>query len=53
MPNSDLKSELLAEAFKALNPLHFSKDANSVTKLNTALKVPNQNPKTPHAHDCN
>ena len=43
MPNSDLKSEVLAEAFKALNPLHFSKDANSVTKLNTALKVPNQN----------
>jgi Tfp pilus assembly protein FimV len=43
MPNSDLKPEVLAEAFKALNPLHFSKDANSVTKLNTALKVPNQN----------
>jgi Tfp pilus assembly protein FimV len=43
MPNHDLKPEVLAEAFKALNPLHFSKDVNSVTKLSTALKVPNQN----------
>ena len=43
MPNSDLKPEVLAEAFKALNPLHLSKDTNSVTKLSTALKVPNQN----------
>ena len=43
MPNSDLKPEVLAEAFKALNPLHFSKDANSVIKLSTALKVPNLN----------
>jgi Tfp pilus assembly protein FimV len=43
MPNSDLKTEVLAEAFKALNPLHFSKDANTVAKTNTALKVPNQN----------
>ena len=43
MPNHDLKPEVLAEAFKALNPLHFSKDINSVTILSTALKVPNQN----------
>ena len=43
MPNSDLKTEVLAEAFKALNPLHFSKDSNTVAKTNTALKVPNQN----------
>ena len=43
MPNSDLKPEVLAEAFKALNPLHFSKDASSVAKSNAALKVPNQN----------
>lgn len=43
MPNSDLKTEVLAEAFKALNPLHFSKDTNTVVKLNTSLKVPNQN----------
>jgi hypothetical protein len=43
MPNHDLKPEVLAEAFKALNPLHFSKDVKSVTKLSTALKVPNQN----------
>jgi len=43
MPNSDLKPEVLAEAFKALNPLHFSKDASSVAKSNVALKVPNHN----------
>ena len=43
MPNSDLKPEVLAEAFRALNPLHFSKDASSVAKSSAALKVPNQN----------
>ena len=43
MPNSGLKPELLAEAFKAINPLHFSKEANSVAKSSVALKVPNQN----------
>ena len=43
MPNSDLKPELLAEAFKALNPMQLSKEANSVAKFNTAIKVPNQN----------
>jgi hypothetical protein len=43
MPNSDLKTEVLAEAFKALNPQQFSKDASSVAKSNTALKIPNQN----------
>jgi len=43
MPNSDLKPELLVEAFKALNPLQLSKEANSVAKSSTALKVPNQN----------
>lgn len=40
MPNSELKSEVVAEAFKVLNPTHFSKD---VTKTNAVLKVPNQN----------
>jgi Tfp pilus assembly protein FimV len=43
MPNSDLKPEILIEAFKALNPSHFSKDGNSVAKTSAALKVPNQN----------
>jgi len=43
MPNSDLKPELLAEAFKVLNPMQSSKEANSVAKFNTAIKVPNQN----------
>jgi len=43
MPNSDLKPELLAEAFRVLNPLQLSKEANSVAKYSTALKVPNQN----------
>lgn len=43
MPNSDLKPELLAEAFKALNPMQLSKEANSAAKFNTAIKVPNQN----------
>jgi hypothetical protein len=42
MPNSDLKPEVLAEAFKALNPQQFSKDAN-LAKSNSALKIPNQN----------
>ena len=41
--NSDLKPELLAEAFKVLNPMQLSKEANSVAKFNTAIKVPNQN----------
>ena len=43
MPNSDLKPELLAEAYKALNPLQLSKEANSVAKSSAALKIPNQN----------
>ena len=43
MPNSDLKAELLAEAFKVLNPMQLSKEANSVAKSSTALRVPNQN----------
>jgi Tfp pilus assembly protein FimV len=43
MPNSDLKAEVVAEAFKALNPLQLSKEANSVAKSSIALKVPNQN----------
>jgi hypothetical protein len=43
MPNSDLKPELLAEAFKALNPMQFSKDSSHVVKTNAVLKVPNQN----------
>jgi len=43
MPNSDLKPELLVEAFKVLNPMQFSKDGSHVVKSNAALKVPNQN----------
>ena len=43
MPNSDLKPELLAEAFKALNPMQLSKELNSVAKSGSVLKVPNQN----------
>jgi Tfp pilus assembly protein FimV len=43
MPNSQVKPELVAEAFKALNPEQFSKDQNNVTKSAAALKVPNQN----------
>jgi hypothetical protein len=43
MPNSDLKPEVLAEAFKALNPMQFSKDGSQVVKTSAALKVPNQN----------
>ncbi len=43
MPNSQVKPELVAEAFKVLNPEQFSKDQNNVTKSAAALKVPNQN----------
>ncbi len=43
MPNSGIKPELLAEAFKALNPLQLSKEVNSVAKSGSVLKVPNQN----------
>ena len=43
MPNSGLKPELLAEAFKALNPLQLSREVNSVAKSGSVLKVPNQN----------
>jgi Tfp pilus assembly protein FimV len=43
MPNSEVKPELMAEAFKALNPLKFSRDSKAVTYSNAVLKVPNQN----------
>ena len=43
MPNSEVKQELVAEAFKALNPEQFNKGQSSVTKSTAALKVPNQN----------
>lgn len=43
MPNTELKQELVADAFRALNPQQFSKDKGSVTQSNMALKVPNQN----------
>jgi hypothetical protein len=43
MPNSEVKLEILVEAFKALNPTHFSQDGKSLGKTNTALKIPNQN----------
>ena len=43
MPNSEVKPELMAEAFKALNPLKFSGDSKAVTQSTDVLKVPNQN----------
>ena len=43
MPNSEVKQELVAEAFKALNPEQFNKGQSSVTKSTVALKVPTQN----------
>ena len=43
MPNTELKQELVADAFRALNPQQFSKDQSSVTKSNLPLNVPNQN----------
>ena len=43
MPNSEVKPELMAEAFRALNPDRFSKDQGTVTKSTATLKVPNQN----------
>ena len=43
MPNSEIKQEMVAEAFRALNPQQFSKDQSSVTKSNLPLNVPNQN----------
>ena len=43
MPNSEVKPELMAEAFKALNPLKFTRDSKAVTQSTAALKVPNQN----------
>ena len=43
MPNSEVKPELMAESFRALNPELFSKDQGTVTKSTATLKVPNQN----------
>jgi len=43
MPNTELKQELVADAFRALNPQQFSKEKGSVTQSNLAIKVPNQN----------
>jgi Tfp pilus assembly protein FimV len=43
MPNTDLNKEVVAEAFRALNPHRFTQDQGAVTKSNVALKVPNQN----------
>ena len=43
MPNTELKQELVADAFRALNPQQFSKEQSTVTKSNLAIKVPNQN----------
>jgi Tfp pilus assembly protein FimV len=43
MPNTELKQELVADAFRALNPQQFSKDQSGVTKSNLAINVPNQN----------
>ena len=43
MPNTELKQELVADAFRALNPQQFSKDQSGVTKSNLPLNVPNQN----------
>ena len=43
MPNTELKQELVVEAFRALNPQQFSKEQGSITQSNLAIKVPNQN----------
>ena len=43
MPNTELNRDLLAEAFKVLNPQQFSKEQGSVAQSNAAIKVPNQN----------
>ena len=43
MPNSEVKPELMAEAFRALNPERFSKDQSGLIKSTATLKVPNQN----------
>lgn len=43
MPNSELKHELVAEAFRVLNPHQFSQSQGSTTQSNLAIKVPNQN----------
>jgi len=43
MPNTELKQEVVAEAFRALNPQQFSKEQSGVTKSNLPLNVPNQN----------
>ena len=43
MPNTELKQELVADAFRALNPQQFSKEQGGVAKSNVAIKVPNQN----------
>ena len=43
MPNSEVKPELMAEAFRVLNPERFSKDQSGLIKSTATLKVPNQN----------
>ena len=43
MPNTELKQEWVADAFRALNPQQFSKEQSSITKSNLPLNVPNQN----------
>ena len=50
MPNTELKQEWVADAFRALNPQQFSKEQSSITKSNlptgTTTVVPKINPKT-------
>ncbi|MCX7266517.1 MAG: hypothetical protein NT035_14210 [Burkholderiales bacterium] len=43
MPNSPLKTELLGQAFRSLNPQQFSSATSNLVKTNNALKVPNHN----------
>ncbi|NDE05737.1 MAG: hypothetical protein EB003_14050, partial [Flavobacteriia bacterium] len=43
MPNSELKQDIVAEAFRVLNPQQFSKEQGGVAKSNGVIKVPNQN----------
>ena len=43
MPNSELKLDIVAEAFRVLNPQQFSKEQGGVAKSNGVIKVPNQN----------
>jgi hypothetical protein len=39
MPNTELKQELVADAFRALNPQQFSKEKGSVTQSKYPIRI--------------